>query len=90
VTELPPLSPSARARLAELANRELSVEEWRAQEAIPLTPEEIEHTQALVRWFCKRYPTAALRLAYVRRAYARWQRATNLPSQLQQSEREAR
>ena len=81
MTELPPLSPAARARLAELANRELSVEEWGAQEAIPLAPEEIEHTLALVRWFRKRYPTAAARLAYVRRAYARWQRAAEPPSQ---------
>jgi hypothetical protein len=79
VIELPPLSPTARARLADLANRELSVEEWRAQAAIPLAPEEIEHTLALVRWFRKRYPTAALRLAYVRRTYARWQRATSQP-----------
>ncbi len=26
----------------------------------------------LVRWFRRRYPTAADRLAYVRRAYKRW------------------
>jgi hypothetical protein len=76
VTRLPPLSESARAQLAEQANRELSVEEWRAQAAIPLLPEEIEHTWALVRWFRGRYPTAADRLAYARRAYARWHRAT--------------
>jgi len=76
VSELAALSESARARLAELANRELTLEEWQAQAAIPLSPEELEHTRALVRWFCRRYPTAADRLAYVRRAYARWQRTT--------------
>ena len=75
MTRLPPISESARARLAELANRELTDEEWQAQAAIPLSPEEIEHTRALVRWFRRRYPTAADRLAYVRRAYARWRRA---------------
>jgi hypothetical protein len=75
VTLPPRLSEAARATLADLVNRELSVEEWRAQIAIPLSPDEIEHTLALVRWFRRRYPTAADRLAYVRRAYARWQRA---------------
>ncbi len=77
MTVLPRLSPAARARLAELANRPLTVEEWQARGAIPLAPDEIEHTLALVRWFCRRYPTAADRLAYVRRAYARWQRMPN-------------
>jgi hypothetical protein len=75
VTELPRLSEAARTRLTALANRQLTVEEWRAQAAIPLSPDEIEHTLALVRWFRGRYPTAAARLAYVRRAHARWQRA---------------
>ncbi len=75
MTKLPAISESTRARLAALANRKLTAEEWQAQAAIPLSPEEIEHTRALVRWFCRRYPTAADRLAYVRRAYARWQRA---------------
>lgn len=70
-----PISDSHRALIAELANRQLSAEEWRAQEAIPLSPEEIEHTLALVTWFTRRYPSAADRLAYARRAYARWKRA---------------
>lgn len=75
MTQLRPVSPATRARLAELANRRLTVEEWRAQAALPLTADEIEHTLALVGWFRRRYPTAADRLAYVRRAYARWQRS---------------
>jgi len=79
VTRLPHLSQVARARLAELANRQLTGDEWQAQAAIPLTPDEIEHTLALVRWFRRRYPTAADRFAYVRRAYARWQRAALPP-----------
>ena len=50
----------------------LPLDEWRRRLAIPLSPEEIEHTQALVRWFCRRYPTVGERLAYARRAYKRW------------------
>jgi hypothetical protein len=80
VTKLPRLSPVARGRLAELANRQLTVDEWRERAAIPLAPEEVEHTLALVRWFRRRYPTAADRLAYIRRAYIRWQRAADVPS----------
>jgi hypothetical protein len=72
------LSPETRAKLAALADRELSEEEWHAQLAIPLSPEEIENTLALVRWFRRRYPDVASRLAYARRAYKRWQR-TALP-----------
>jgi hypothetical protein len=72
---LVPVSAEVRARLAADANRELPLEEWKAQLAIPLSPEEIENNRALVRWFCRRYPTAAERLAYARRAYARWMRS---------------
>jgi hypothetical protein len=75
MTKLSPIPDSARARLAGFANRELSEEEWRAQAAIPLAQDEIESTLALVRWFRGRYPTATSRLAYARRAYARWRRA---------------
>jgi hypothetical protein len=71
---LAPVTPEVRARLAELANREIPLEEWRAQLAVPLSPEEIENTRELVRWFCQRYPTPAGRLAYVRKAYQRWSR----------------
>lgn len=81
MTLLPRLSPADRARLAELVNRQLPLDEWRARAAVPITPEETEHTVALVRWFRRRYPTAADRLAYVRRAYARWQRTALPPAQ---------
>jgi hypothetical protein len=36
---------------------------------------ELENLQELIGWFRRRYPTAKERLAYVRRAYARWVRA---------------
>ena len=75
MNKAPSVSAAARARLAELANRELSLDEWRAQAAVPLGQDEIASTLALVRWFRGRYPTVADRLAYVRRAYARWRRA---------------
>jgi hypothetical protein len=36
---------------------------------------ELENLGDLIRWFMKRYPTAGERLAYGRRAYARWMRS---------------
>jgi hypothetical protein len=36
---------------------------------------ELENLQDLIGWFRRRYPTAKERLAYARRAYARWVRA---------------
>ncbi len=72
MTKLLPISPETRAKLAALADRQLNEEEWRAQMAIPLSPEEIENTLALVRWFRRRYPDVSSHLAYARRAYKRW------------------
>jgi hypothetical protein len=43
----------------------------------PVSPDEEAANLDLIRWFRRRYPTAAERLAYVRRAYARW--TTALP-----------
>ena len=63
------------SRIAAAVGRELSPEEARAYLDQPIAPEEREEILALVRWFTTRYPTPALRLAYVRRAYARWTRA---------------
>jgi hypothetical protein len=37
---------------------------------------ELENLRELIGWFRRRYPTANERLAYARRAYARWVRAT--------------
>lgn len=68
------LDPHARARARALAERRVSVEELQAALAVPLSPAEREAVVSLVRWFCRRYPTAAARLRYVRRAYRRWTR----------------
>jgi len=67
-----PASPETRARLKALAEQPVPLDEWKRRLAIPLSPDEIEHTQALVRWFCRRYSTVGERFAYVRRAYMRW------------------
>jgi hypothetical protein len=57
-----------------LVDRQLTPEEFRAYEQAPMSASERDGTLALVEWFCRRYPTPAERLAYVRRAYARWRR----------------
>ena len=41
----------------------------------PIDAGERQEVLSLVRWFTRRYPTPAERLAYVRQAYARWRRA---------------
>ena len=51
---------------------ELSAEEFRAALAAPLGEAEEEESRSLIRWFRRRYPTPADRLAYARRAYRRW------------------
>jgi hypothetical protein len=65
-------SPETRAKIKALAEQPLPLDEWRRRLEIPLSPEEIEHTQTLVRWFCRRYPTVGERFGYVRLAYKRW------------------
>jgi hypothetical protein len=47
----------------------------------PIGPEEREDVLSLVRWFTRRYSTPAARLAYVRQAYARWQRTASRSDQ---------
>ena len=61
-------------RLAAEVNRELTAEEARAYLDQPITQTERDAVLGLVRWFTRRYPTPAERLAYVRRAHARWSR----------------
>ena len=63
-----------RLDLAAWQERQLSPSEARAYLDAPVTEVEREELQALVDWFRRRYPTPLERLAYVRRAYARWQR----------------
>lgn len=66
------LSDDVRARLRAMSERRLSAEEFARAEAVPISDDEHEETLALVRWFTRRYPTPADRLAYVRAATARW------------------
>jgi hypothetical protein len=66
------ISEEAIRRATEYAERQLSPEEFAALEAVPISDAEREGVFALVSWFCRRYPTPAERLAYVRRAYGRW------------------
>jgi hypothetical protein len=72
VNPRPPASGEVRRQLAEIADRPLTAEEVRAYLAVPVSDEQRDEILALVDWFCRRYPTPAERLAYVRRAYRRW------------------
>lgn len=54
--------------------RQLTEAEARAYLEAPVSDEERAHVLDLVRWFTRRYPKPEDRLAYVRRAYARWRR----------------
>ena len=57
---------------AWLTERVFGADEARAYLDAPMSDDEREHTLSLVSWFRRRYPTPADRLAYVRRAYKRW------------------
>jgi hypothetical protein len=72
VKPFPPLSPVAIARVQAIAERTLSAEEFLAAMAVPLGEAEEEEARSLIRWFRRRYPTPADRLAYARRAHRRW------------------
>jgi hypothetical protein len=71
------LAPTAEAlaRVRALSERVLSPEEVRTALAVPLGAAEEEEARSLIRWFRRRYPTPAERLAYARRAYRRWRAA---------------
>lgn len=73
-----PPSPETVAWLRDLAERRLSPEEFAAALAIPLGEDEREESISLIDWFCRRYPTPAERLAYVRRAHRRWTAASTV------------
>lgn len=66
------LPDALRARLAAEGERELTLEEARRYLDTPIDEDERSAVLELARWFCRRYPTPAERLAYVRRAYRRW------------------
>ena len=59
-------------RLVKVYERVLGAEELRAALAVPLGEAEAEEARSLIRWFRRRYPTPADRLAYARRAYRSW------------------
>ena len=66
--------PVVRARVIAAAERRLSVAEVEAYLRTPVSDAEREDVLAQVRWFRRRYPTGADRLAYVRQAHRRWTR----------------
>ena len=66
------------ARVRALSERQLSPEDVRAALAVPLGEAEEEESRSLIRWFRRRYPTPADRLAYARRAYRRWTAARQM------------
>jgi site-specific recombinase len=68
---------SVRARLRAEAERSLTAEEVRAYLDTPIEASEREDILALVRWFRRRYPDPADRLAYIRTAYERWRRVSS-------------
>lgn len=63
-----------------MSERQLSTEEVQAAMRTPIGEAEREEVLALVAWFRRSYPTPADRLAYVRRAYRRWQASLRLSS----------
>ncbi|MGB8329851.1 MAG: hypothetical protein WCE62_06965 [Polyangiales bacterium] len=68
-------NPPSQATLEEarqFAERILAADAFDAYVSAPVSEEEREEALRLIRWFSKRYGTPAQRLAYVRRAYARW------------------
>ncbi len=66
-----PTSPEGRAAW----ETPLEPEEFQRRLAAALADEEqMRANMELCRWFLRRYPTAAERLAYVRRKYAEWTR----------------
>lgn len=58
--------------IAAAEEQPLSLEAANARLSRAPTPEEIEATRELVRWFTTRYPTAKERFAYVNRKYKEW------------------
>jgi len=68
---LPTPSAAALARIAALSERRLSDAEW----AAATTPEDLAEMRAPIRWFRRRYPTPAARLAWARATYRQWARS---------------
>jgi len=75
VKPVTPPSAEALARVRALSERALGAEEFLRLLAVPIGEAEEEEARLLIRWFRRRYPTPAERLAYCRRAYRRWTKA---------------
>jgi hypothetical protein len=67
-----PLSAEALARVRQIAERQLSTEEFDAYVHAPMSEAERQEILESVAWFRKRYPTPGKRLAAARLAYKRW------------------
>jgi hypothetical protein len=67
-----------REDLSSFHDRQLAPDEAAAYLDAAITQAEREDVRALVQWFLRRYPAPADRLAYVRRAYKRWQRSKGI------------
>jgi hypothetical protein len=67
-----PAQPGRWSRLRAEAERRLGPAEVAAYLGAPVSEAERDDVLSQIRWFRRRYPTAAERLAYVRRAYRRW------------------
>ena len=65
------MTDERRAALAAEVDRRVTPDEAAAYLTAPISDAEREDVLSLVRWFTRRYPTGAERLAYVRRAYRR-------------------
>ncbi|MCC6164706.1 MAG: hypothetical protein IT182_15255 [Acidobacteria bacterium] len=65
-------------RIDALRERRVTPAEARAYLDAPTSDAERERVLELARWFRRRYPTPLERLAYARRAYARWHRTSDL------------
>ena len=66
------------ARIRAYAERRLTADEVRARLSVPIGEDERANFLTLFRWFRGHYPEPAERLAYARRAYARWRKTQGL------------
>ena len=73
-------SSETLSRMREIAERQLTVEEFDAYVHAPMTEAERQEILASFIWFTKRYPTPGERLAAARRAYKQWAQGMPRPS----------
>lgn len=62
-------------RVTELAERPLTLDEFRSWADGDIPADEMEQMTELIRWFLRRYPTPAARLTSARRRYAQASRS---------------